>query len=206
MANKWGWKGNSGRFYFLGPQTHCGWWVKPWNYYVLPPWMKSYDKTRQHFKKQRYHFPSKCPYSQSYIFSSSHIHMWELNHKEGWVLKNWCFQIVVQEKTLESPLDCKEIKPINPKEKSTLNTHWKGCCWSWSSNTLATWCKEPICWKRLWFWKRLKTKEEQGAEDEMVWKYHWLNGHEFEQTPGDSEEQGSLLCCSPWGHEELNMT
>ena len=60
-------------------------------------------------------------------------------------------------------------------------------------------------WERLWLWERLKAKEEQGAEDEMVWKYHQLNGHEFEQTPGDSEEQGSLLCCSPWGHKELNM-
>ena len=84
---------------------------------TLAPWKESYDKPRQHIKKQRYHFGSKGPYSQSYSFSSSHVWMWELDHKEGWVLKNWCFQIVVLEKTLESPLDSKAIKPISPKGK-----------------------------------------------------------------------------------------
>ena len=76
---------------------------------------KSYDKHRQCIKKQRYRFASKSSYSQSYGFSSSHVWMWELDYKEGWVLKNWCSQIVVLEKTLESPLDSKDIKPVNPK-------------------------------------------------------------------------------------------
>ena len=76
---------------------------------------KSHDKPRQHIKKQRYHFADKGSSSQSYGFSSSHAWVWELDHKEGWVLKNWCFWTVVLEKTLESPLDCKEIKPVNPK-------------------------------------------------------------------------------------------
>ena len=80
------------------------------------PWKKSYDQPRQHIKKQRHHFANKGPYSQSYGFSSNHVQMWELDHKEGCVLKNWCFWTVVLEKTLESPLDCKEIKPVNPKE------------------------------------------------------------------------------------------
>ena len=71
-------------------------------------------KPRQHIKKQRHHFANKGLYSQNYGFSSSHVQMWELDHKEGWVLKNWCFQIVVLEKILESPLDSKEIKPVNP--------------------------------------------------------------------------------------------
>ena len=74
------------------------------------------DKPRQHIKKQRHYFASKGPSSQSYGFSSSHIWMWELNYKESWVQKNWCFWTVVLEKTLESPLDCKEIKGVNPKE------------------------------------------------------------------------------------------
>ena len=73
------------------------------------------DKTRQHIKKQRHHFADKGPYSLSYGFSSSHVWMWELDHKEGWAAKNWCFWTVVLEKTLESPLENKEIKPINPK-------------------------------------------------------------------------------------------
>ena len=78
-------------------------------------WEKSYDKTRQHIKKERHHFANKCPSSQSCDFSSSHVWMWELDHKEGWVPKNVCVQIVVLEKTLESPLDSKEIKPVNHK-------------------------------------------------------------------------------------------
>ena len=79
------------------------------------PWKESYDKSRQHIKKQRHHFADKCRYSQSYGFSSSHVWIWELDHKEGWAPKNWYSQIVVLEKTLESPLDCKEIKQISAK-------------------------------------------------------------------------------------------
>ena len=78
-------------------------------------WKKSFDKPRQSIKKQRHHFADKGLYNQSYDFSSSHVWMWELGHIEGWVLKNRCFQIVVLEKTLENSLDCKEIKPDNPK-------------------------------------------------------------------------------------------
>ena len=82
----------------------------------LAPWKKSYGKPRQHIKKQRHHFADKGPYNQSYGFSNSHIELWELYYKEGWVPKNWCFwTVVVLEKTLESPLDWKEIKPVNPK-------------------------------------------------------------------------------------------
>ena len=80
-------------------------------------WKKSYDQPRQHIQKQRHYSVDKGPCSQSYGFSSSNIQMfWELEHKEGWALKNWCFRVVVLEKTLESLLDCKEIKPVNPKE------------------------------------------------------------------------------------------
>ena len=74
---------------------------------------------RQYIKKQWHHFADKGPYSQSYGFSSSYVWMWDLDHKEGWAPKNWCFQIIVLEKTLESPLDCKKIKPINPKENQS---------------------------------------------------------------------------------------
>ena len=82
---------------------------------MLAPWKKSYDKPREHIKKQRHYFADNGPSSQSYGFSSSHVWMWELDYKEIWGLKNWCFWTVVLEKTLGSPLDCKEIKPINPK-------------------------------------------------------------------------------------------
>ena len=82
---------------------------------MLAPWKKSYDQPRQHIKKQRHYFANEGPSIQSYGFSSSHVWMWELNHKESWALKNWCLWTVVLEKTLESPLDCKEIQPVHPK-------------------------------------------------------------------------------------------
>ena len=82
---------------------------------MLAPWKKSYDQPRQNVKKQRYHFANQGPYSQSCGFSSSHVWMWELDYKESWVPKNWCFWTMVLEKTLESPLDCKEIQPVHPK-------------------------------------------------------------------------------------------
>ena len=288
--------------------------------------------------------------------------MWEVDHKEGWVLKNWCFQIVVLEKTLETPLDCKEIKPVssvqfnrsvvsdslwphglqharpscpsptlgvysnvcplsrwchptisssvipfsfhlqsfpaseslqmsqffasggqsigvlasasvlpmniqdwfplgwtgwtslqskglsrsllqhhsskasilqrsaffivqlsytymttgktialtfrwtfvNPKRKKlTLNIHWKD--WCWSSSTLAIWCEEPTSWNRPWCWEKLKAKEE-GNRGCDGWMHHWLNGHEFKQTLGDSVRQRSLECHRPWGCKESDST
>ena len=79
------------------------------------PWKESYDQPRQHIKKQRHYFINKRPSSQGYAFSSSHVWMWELDCKESWAQKNWCFWTVALEKTLESPLDCKEIQPVHPK-------------------------------------------------------------------------------------------
>ena len=82
---------------------------------MLAPWKKSNDKPREHIIKQRHYFVNKGLSSQGYGFSSSHEWMWELDYKESWVPKNWCFWTVVLEKTLESPLDYKEIKPVNPE-------------------------------------------------------------------------------------------
>ena len=120
------------------------------------------------------HFANKGLSSQSFGFSSSRVWMWELDHKESWVQKNWCFWTVVLEKTFESPLDCKEIKPVNPKG----NQSW---CWSWSSNTLATWC-ELTYWKRPWCWERLRAggeKGDRGWDDWMAsltqWTWVWAN-------------------------------
>ena len=173
---------------------------------MLAPWKKTYDQLRQHIKKQRHYFTNKCPSSQSYGFSSSHVRMWELNHTEGWVLKNWCFWTVVLEKTLKSPLECKEIQPVNP------NGHQP---WIFIGRTDAE-AEASILWppdmKNQLIGKGPDTgndwrQEEKGTkEDEMVGWHHWLNGHEFEQVSGDGEGQGSLACCSPWGCKELDMT
>ena len=130
--------------------------------------------------------------------------MWKLDQKEGWAAKNWHFQIVVLEKTLASPLDNKEIKPVNPKG----NQHW---IFMGRSDA-----KAPVLWppdvKSQLIGKDPDAgkdwgQEEKGmTEDEMVGWHHWLNGQEFEQTQGDSEGQGGLACCSPWDHKDSDMT
>ena len=131
--------------------------------------------------------------SQSYDFFSSHVQMWKLDIKEaecqGIDVELWCWRRCF------SHSDSKEIKPV--KRKSTLNIHWKD--WCRSSDTLATWCKEATHWKRPWYWERLSA-EVEGDEQRMRWFgwHHWLNGHEFKQTLGDSEGQVVLQCCSPW--------
>ena len=149
--------------------------------------------------RQTHHFADKGLYSQSYAFSSSHIEMWELDHKEGWILKNRCFSIMVLKKTLESPLDCKEIKPVNSKGNQP---------WIFIGRTDSK-AEAPILWPpdaKNWLIRKDSDagkdwrQEEKGAtEDEMVGWHRRLNGHEFDQTLGDSEGQGSLACCSPWG-------
>ena len=169
--------GNSGKSYFLGLQNHCGWWLQPWSCRTLAPWKESSDKPRQSIKN---HFAGKGLNSQSYGFSSSHVQMWELNHKELWALKNWCFHIVRLEKTLESPLNSQEIKAVTPKG----NQPWK---FLWRNDAEA---KVPIPWppdaKSQLIGKDPDAgkdwgQEEKGAtEDEMVGWNHILNGHEFE--------------------------
>ena len=108
-------------------------------------------------------------------------------------------------KTLKSPLDSKEIQPVHPKGNQ-LNIPWKDWCWSWNSNTLATWCEELTHWKRPWCWERLKAGGKGMREDEMFGWHHLLSGHEFEQASGVGDEQGSLVCCSPWGCKQLDST
>ena len=127
--------------------------------------------------------------SLSCDFSSSHVWMWELDHKEGWVPKNWCFWTVVLEKTFESPLDCKEIQPVNPKEKQSSIFTRRNWCWSWSANTLAIWCKELTHWKRPWCWERLKVGGEvdnRGWDGRMAsltqWTWVWASSRRWWRT------------------------
>ena len=164
--------------------------------------MFRYDK--QHTRKQRHHYAGKGPYSQSCGFPSSHGQKWDLDHKGGWVLKNICFWIVVLEKMLESPLDSKENKPINLKGNQP---------WIFIGRTI-TETKASILWPpdvKSWFigkdpdaGKDWGQEEKGTTEDEMVGWHHWLNGHEFKQTLGDSEGQGRLVCWSSWGHKKLD--
>ena len=173
---------------------------------MLAPWKKSYDQSRQPIKKQRHYFANKGPSSQSYSFSSSHVWMWELDYKESWVLKNWCFWTVVLEKTLNSPLECKEIKPVPPKGNQpwifTGRTDAEAEAPILCPPDVKNWLsgKDPDAGKD-WRW------EEKGmTEDEMVGWHHWLNWHGFGWTPGVSDGQGGLVCCGSWGCKESGMT
>ena len=154
--------------------------------------------------KSRHHLANKDLYSQGYGFFSSHVRMWKLDHKEGWVPKDWCFQIVVLEKTLESPTDSKEVKPVHPKRNQP---------WIFIGRTDA---EAPILWppdaksqligKDPDAGKDWRQKEKRVTEDEMVGWHHQFNGHELGQTLRDVEGQGGLACCSLWGLKELDMT
>ena len=165
--------------------------------------MRLYNYKQSHNNK-RHCFADKGPSSQSYGFSSSHVCMWELDLKEGWMPKNWCFSIVVLEKPLESPLDIKEIKPVNPKGNQS------GIFIGRTDNEiLIFWPPDAKIWlirKDPDAGKDWKQEEKQMTEDEVVEWPHWLNGHEFEETLGDGEGQGSLVCCSSWGCKDLDMT
>ena len=169
---------------------------------MLASCKKSYDQPRQHIKKQRHYFADKGPSSQSCGFSSSHVWIWELDHIEGWAPKNWCFWTVVLEKTLESSLVSQEIFSVNPKG----NQSWIFWSWRWNSNTLATWCENWLLRKDPDAGKDQRQEEKGMTEDEIVRCHYWLDGHEFEQSPGVGDGQGSLACCSPWGHKESDTT
>ena len=130
---------------------------------MLTPWKESYDQPRQHSKKQRHYFVNKDLSRQGYGFSSSHVWMWELDCKEIWALKNRCF-LSWESLGLQGA-------PTSPSEKrSVLGVPWKDWCWSWNSNTLATWCKELTPWKRPWCWERLRAG---GDGDNRGW-YYWM--------------------------------
>ena len=162
---------------------------------MLAPWKKSYDQSRKHVKKQRHCFTNKDLASQSYVFSRSHAWMWELDHKESWALKNWCFWTAVLEKTLESPLDCKEIQPVHPKgdqswvfigrpdDEAEAPVLWPTDVNNWLIG------KDPDV--------RENRRQKETTEDEMVRWYHWLDGYQFEKALGNGDGQGSLVCYSP---------
>jgi len=176
---------------------------------------KNYDKPRQHIKKQKHYFADKGPSNQSYGFSNSHVWMWELDHQESWARKNSYFWTVVLEKALESPLDCKEIKPINLKGNQS---------WIFIGRTEA---EAPILWPpdaKGWLIRikilMLGNTEggRRGRQRMMVGWHQQLNGLEFEPTPGDCEgnplqysclenpRDRSLVGCRLWDHKESDTT
>ena len=156
----------------------------------------------------RHLFANKGPYSQSYGFSSSHVWIWEVDHKVGWALKSWCFQIMVLEKTFESPLDCKDIKPVNSKGNQP---------WIFFGRTDT---EDPILWLPS-LWQRADSLENtlmlgktEGKRRRGWQRMRWLDSITDSIDMNLSKLQeivcsnsfGSLMCCSPWGHKELDTT
>ena len=178
--------------------------------------------TQKDIKKQRHYFVNKVPSGQGYGFSSAHVWMWELDAKESWVQKNWCFWTVVLEKTLESPLDCRrsnqsilKISPGCSLEGLMLKLKflivWPPDIMNWCLKLifLIVWPPDIMNWL---IWKDPDAGKEWGqeekgtTEDEMVGWHHWLNWHGFGWTPGVGAGQGGLVCCSSWGCKESDTT
>ena len=158
-------------------------------------------------KKQRHYFANKGLSSQGYGFYSGHVWMWELNYKESWALKNWCFWTVVLEKTLSwESVGLQGIQPVHPKRNQS---------WIFIGRTDAE-AETPLLWPpeaKKWLTgkdpdagKDWRWEKKGMAEDEMVGWHHQLDGYESEQAPGVGDGQGSLVCCGSWGHKELDMT
>ena len=152
------------------------------------------------------YFANKVPSSQGYGFPSCQVWMWELDCEESWVSRNWCFGTVVLEKTLDSPLDCKEIQPAHSEEGQPSDFFGRNDA---KAETPILWPPHAKSWLigkypdagRDW------RQEEKGTtEDEMAGWHHWLDGHDSEWTPGDDDGQGGLACCDSWGRKESGTT
>ena len=174
---------------------------------------KSYNKPRESIKKQRHYFAYKIRLVKAMFFLvvTYGCDSWTIKKAEQQridAFELWCWRRLLRVPWTARRLNQSVLKEINP------NIHWKNWCWSWSSNILATWCKELTHWKRPWCWKKNGRQKEKGTtEDEIVGWHHRFDGREFEQALGVGDGQGSLACCSPQGRKvrqdwvtELNWT
>ena len=204
MVNRWGNNENSNRVYFLGLQNHCRWCLHPWNLKMLAPWKKSYNKLRQCIKAQRHPFTDKGPYSQSYCFSSSHVRFaltikmaacWKIDAFELWCWRRFLRVLWTAVRSNQSILN--EINPEYSLEglKLKVNLPYLGHLMR----------RADFLEKILMIAKIEGRRRGKKRMRVLGWRY-WLNGHEFKQALGDSEGQGSLASCSPWGHQELHTT
>ena len=188
------------------PWDRGAWWAAV--YGVAQSWTRLNrlsSSSRQHIKKQRHYFVNKGLSSQGYGFSSGHVWMWEVNYEESWAPKNWCFWTVVWEKTLESPLDCKEIQPVHPKDQSLVFIERSVV----EAETPILWPPDAKSWltgKHPDAGKDWGQEKKGTTEDKMVGWHHRLNRHEFGWTPGAGDGQGGLACCGSWGPKESDTT
>ena len=157
-------------FILRGSKNHCRWWLQPWNWKTLAPWKKSFDQPKQHIKMERYYLADKGLCSQGYGFSSGHVCMWELDYNESWAPKNWCFWTVVLEKTLENPLNCKELQPVHPKGNQS---------WIFMGRTDAE-AETPILWPpdvKSWLIVKDPDSGKDWSRRRRGWqRVRWLDG------------------------------
>ena len=208
MANGWGNNGNSEKLYFGGVPKSLQMVTAAMKLRHLLPGRKVMTNQDSIIKKQRHYFANKGPSSQSFGFSSGHVWMWELDCKESRAQKNWCFWTVVLDSWESLGL---QGDPTSPSQrKSVLNSHWKDWCWSWNSNTLATWSEELTHWKRLWCWERLKAEGEDDdrgwdgwMESLTQWTWVWVNSGSWSWTgrPGVLQSMGSQRIGHDWATE-----
>ena len=171
---------------FLGGlENHCKWWLQPWNKKILTPWKKSYDQSRQLIKKQRHYFVHKVRLFNAMVLPVFHIQyfhvwVWELDYKESWAPKNRCFWTVVLEKTLESPLGCKEIQPVHPKGDQSWVFIGRTDAEAETQILWSAVAKSRLIWKDPDAGKDWRWEEKGMTEDGMVGRDHWFNGLEFE--------------------------
>ena len=186
-------------------QNHCRWWLQPWNSKMLTLWKESYDQLSI-LKSRDITLPTKARLVKAMVFPVVMYGGESWMVKKSWVLKNWCFWTVVLEKTLESPLDCKEIQPVHPKGDQS---------WVFIGRTDAK-AETPILWPphvKSWLigkdpnaGKDWRWEEKGTTEGEMVGWHYWLNGHESEWTPGVGDGQGGLACCNSWDPKESDTS
>ena len=179
MASSWETVETVSDFNF-GASKSLQMWLQPWNKKTLAPWKKSYDQPRQHIQKQRHYFANKGPSSPSYGFSSVHVQMWEMDYKESWAPKNWCCWSVVLKKTLESPLDCKEIQRVHPKGNQSWMFIGRTDVEAETPKLWPPEVKSWVIWKDPDAGEDWRQEEKEITEDEMVRWHCWLSGHEFE--------------------------
>ena len=205
MVNRWGNNGNSGKLYFGGSKiTADGDDSREIKRHLLlgRKVMTNLDS----ILKSRHYFVNKSPSSQGYGFSSSHVWMWELVYKESWVLKNWCFELWCWRRLLRVPWTTRISNQSILKEISP-GCSLEGWCWSWNSNTLATWCEELTHLKRPWCWERLKVEGEgdnRGWDGWMAsltqWTWVWVGSGNWWWTerPGVLQFMGSQRVRHNW--------
>ena len=211
MANRWETMETVTDFIFLGSKItadgDCSHEIRR----CLPLKRKAMTNLESILKSRDITLPTKFCLVKAMVFFSSHVWMQELDCKESWALKNWCFWTVVLEKTLECPLDCKEIQPVSPKG-NRLNIHWKDWCWTWSSNAFVTWCEELTDWKRPWCWERLKAGgegDDRGWDGWMAsptqWRWVWENSKSWWWTgkTGVLQYMGSQRVRHDWVAKQL---